>query len=394
MSKLRIALVGAGRRGAGAHLPVIRKLTDVYELAAICDKDEETANRWSRELGVPAYTSVRDLVRRETIDVADVVVPVDAHHAVALYLMAHGVHVIVETPIAPTLALTDMMIRGAEEHRVKLEVAENYYRAPIERLKAKVIESGVIGDVSRIYRIFYEGGYHGMNVLRTHARGNPTSIMGVGHTSPVIPITDRMLRHHERESWNMGVIDFDNGVLAIQIYSNVVHARSLGRGQTGISQIDATKGTIVGETVYVTPPEELHKGARAVALQPERVTAERDGVKVLEAIRIPDIGVAWENPFARYPLTEGQIAVADELLSIARAVRENTDPEYGAWQGRLDQEMNIAMIESGKVDRRPILFPLTKPTAYEEQIHESFKTNYGRDPEDVEGLLDVFFPRR
>ena len=43
MSKLSIALIGAGRRGAGAHLPVIAKLTDVYNLVAICDMDESTA---------------------------------------------------------------------------------------------------------------------------------------------------------------------------------------------------------------------------------------------------------------------------------------------------------------------------------------------------------------
>src|SRR5213593_1044698 len=109
MARLRIALIGAGRRGAGAHLPVLPKLDDVYELVAICDRDEATARRYASELGVRAYTSVRDLVQRETLDAADVVVPADAHHAVALFLMAHGVHVLVETPIAPTLLLADLM---------------------------------------------------------------------------------------------------------------------------------------------------------------------------------------------------------------------------------------------------------------------------------------------
>lgn len=97
----------------------------------------------------------------------------------------------------------DLMIEGAKRNNVKLEVAENYYRTPMERLKANVIDAGLNGDVSRLYRIFYEGGYHGMNVLRTHARGNPKSVMGVGHTTPIVPITDRMKRHHELERWNI-----------------------------------------------------------------------------------------------------------------------------------------------------------------------------------------------
>ena len=41
MSKLNIALVGAGRRGSGAHLPVIPKLKHIYNLVAICDIDEK-----------------------------------------------------------------------------------------------------------------------------------------------------------------------------------------------------------------------------------------------------------------------------------------------------------------------------------------------------------------
>ena len=32
MPKLNIALIGAGRRGGNAHLPVIAKLKDVYNL--------------------------------------------------------------------------------------------------------------------------------------------------------------------------------------------------------------------------------------------------------------------------------------------------------------------------------------------------------------------------
>ena len=62
MSKLNIALIGAGRRGAGAHLPVIAKLKDVYNLVAICDIDKEAATRYAKEYGATPYTNVRDLV--------------------------------------------------------------------------------------------------------------------------------------------------------------------------------------------------------------------------------------------------------------------------------------------------------------------------------------------
>lgn len=396
MSKLNIALVGAGRRGGGAHLPVIAKLKDVYNLVAVCDIDEETATRYAKQYGATPYTNVRALVEQEELDVVDITVPGVAHHAIACFMADAGVHILCETPIAVTLPTTDLMIARAKANNVKLEVAENYYRAPRERFLSKVIASDVIGDVARIYRIFYEGGYHGMSMLRLRADGEPKSALGITQTSPVIPIIDRMKRHHISENWSLGFIEFDNGATALMVYSNVIHARSLGRGQTGISQIDGSKGTIVGEDIYVTPAEELQSGAKGIAHRPKRTTIDVDGVNVIEtiALELPEQTVTWENPLKHYPLSEGQIAVADELLSIANAIRNDTEPEYGARLARQDQEMNIAMSESGKRSRETLAFPLTELTETEQGIHANYLQQYGHPIEDIEAGIDTFFPRR
>ena len=396
MSKLNIALVGAGRRGGGAHLPVIAKLKDIYNLVAICDIDEETATRYAKEYGATSYTNVRDLVAQEELDVVDITVPGVAHHAIACFMADAGVHILCETPIAVTLPTADLMIESAKANNVKLEIAENYYRAPRERFLSEVIEADVIGEVARIYRIFYEGGYHGMSMLRLRAGGEPKSALGITQTTPVIPIIDRMKRHHTSERWSLGFIEFDNNATALMVYSNVIHARSLGRGQTGISQIDGSKGTIVGEDIYVTPADELQSGAKGVAYQPKRTTIDVDGTKVIEniSLELPDQTVTWENPLKNYPLSEGQIAVADELLSIATAVLNDSEPEYGAALGRQDQEMNIAMGESGKRSKETIAFPLTELTETERGTHESYQQQYGHPIEDIEAGIDTFFPRR
>ena len=396
MSKLNIALVGAGRRGGGAHLPVIAKLKDIYNLVAICDIDEEVATHYAQQYGATPYTNVRDLVAHEELDVVDITVPGVAHHAIACFMADAGIHILCETPIAVTLPTADLMIEHAKANNVKLEIAENYYRAPRERFLSKVIEADVIGEVARIYRIFYEGGHHGMSMLRLRAGGEPKSVLGITQTTPVIPIIDRMKRNHTSENWSLGFIEFDNNATALMVYSNVIHARSLGRGQTGVSQIDGSKGTIVGEDIYVTPVDDLQSGAQGIAYRPERTTIDMDGVKVIEKIelQLPDQTVTWENPLKNYALSEGQIAVADELLSVATAVLNDTEPEYGAMLGRQDQEMNIAMNESGNRSREAITFPLTDLTATERGTHESYQQQHRHPIEDIEAGIDIFFPRR
>ena len=394
--RLNLALIGAGRRARGAHLPVIPRLADTYNFIAVCDADESIVREVAAEYGVRGYTNIREMVEREELDVADVCIPGDGHHAVCAFLAEAGLNILVETPIAATLPMADITIEAARRNNVRLEVAENYYRAPMERFKSAVIAAGAIGPVSRIYRIFYEGGYHGMSILRLRAGGRPRSILGITHTTPVVPITDRMLRHHTEDRWIMGYLEFDNGTAATMIYSNVIHARSLGRGQTGISQIDGTEGTIVGDTIYVVPAEELEQGARGVPHEPRRVTRQINGEEVLERIEVelPGETIAWENPFVALGIGERQVAVADELLSIADAVTEDREPEYGAAQGRLDQEMNLAMQESALRKWQVIDFPLTGLTETEQEDHRQFREQYGCEPEEVDKLIDVFYPRR
>ena len=121
-----------------------------------------------------------------------------------------------------------------------------------------------------------------------------------------------------------------------------------------------------------------------------------DGVDVIEKIELelPDQTVTWENPLKNYPLSEGQIAVADELLSIAKAVLEDIQPEYGSILARQDQEMNIAMNESGKRSKETIMFPITDLTETEKGTHENYEKQYGHPIEDIEAGIDTFFPRR
>ena len=397
--KLKLALIGLGRRGRSSHLPIYPRMNEVFDFVAVCDKDEEVLREVAAEYGVNAYTSVRDLVDGEELDVVDVVVPGDAHHPICCYLAENGINIIVETPVSVTRPMTDMMTEAAERNNVKLEVAENYHRVPMARFQAKVIDSGIIGEVGRIYRIFYEGGYHGMSMLRLLAGSPPKSILGITHVTDVVPIIDRMKRHHSRENCTTSFLEFENGAAATMIYSNVIHARSLGRKTTGISQIDGTRGAIVGDTVYFTDPETYQDGAIAAAYEPQRSFIDVDGRNVLERIslELPDQEIVWQNPYAHLGIGENNgrgVDMADQFMSIANAVLDDIDPTYGVQEARLDQEMSLAASESALMNMQPLAFPLRSPSEAEQRILSNFKETYGYDYTETEPLLDVFYPRR
>jgi hypothetical protein len=55
---------------------------------------------------------------------------------------------------------------------------------------------------------------------------------------------------------------------------------------------------------------------------------------------------------------DDEIGVAGCLLSLVDAVRKGTEPTYGAYQGRLDQELTLALRMSAMNGGQPVKLPL------------------------------------
>jgi predicted dehydrogenase len=100
MSELRAAVVGVGRLGA-IHARKYAAIPDI-KLTHVVDTDAERAAEIAQELGVTALTDHRQLAG--AIDLASVAAPGIHHHAIASDLLRAGIDVLVEKPMAATLA--------------------------------------------------------------------------------------------------------------------------------------------------------------------------------------------------------------------------------------------------------------------------------------------------
>ena len=68
MSRLKYALIGHGRRGA-AHLSTAATLKDTFDIVAVCDAHQESAEAGAAKVGTKAYTDVRKMVDETSPDV-------------------------------------------------------------------------------------------------------------------------------------------------------------------------------------------------------------------------------------------------------------------------------------------------------------------------------------
>jgi hypothetical protein len=53
-------------------------------------------------------------------------------------------------------------------------------------------------------------------------------------------------------------------------------------------------------------------------------------------------------------MNDGMITIASELASIMKALRDDVEPEYGAINGRIDRQIDLAITESHRNGNVPI----------------------------------------
>src|SRR5919107_2895500 len=117
MKPLRVAVVGVGSFGRN-HARVYHDLQNAtasdgprVELAAVVDASLERAEAIAREFNCRAYTSLDKLLAGERdLTAASVCVPTVAHLEVARTLLNMGVDVLIEKPVAATVAEADELI--------------------------------------------------------------------------------------------------------------------------------------------------------------------------------------------------------------------------------------------------------------------------------------------
>ena len=92
----------------------------------------------------------------------------------------HDLHVLLETPIAHKLSEADAIIAAARERNVKIEVAEQFHRRPMEQIKLTLLASGLFGRVHSSFSDFAGHGYHGTSVMRSYLGfdAKPVKVIG------------------------------------------------------------------------------------------------------------------------------------------------------------------------------------------------------------------------
>lgn len=138
---LKFCLVGCGRI-AKRHSELLGNgAIDGAVLSGVCDIDPARAEQIGTRFAVPWFTDMHEMMSAVAPDAVVILTESGSHARHAIELAPHGAHIIVEKPMALTLADADAMIETCDRAGVKLFVIkQNRFNVPVVKLREAVTQ--------------------------------------------------------------------------------------------------------------------------------------------------------------------------------------------------------------------------------------------------------------
>ncbi|QGH33860.1 gfo/Idh/MocA family oxidoreductase [Gracilibacillus salitolerans] len=148
MTKLKVALIGAGGIATDVHIPAYRKVPEQVEIVAVADVAYDKAKTVASEYGIPAaFDSYETMLAETEIDAVSVCVPNKFHKNAAIAGLEAGCHVLCEKPPAMSQQEAKEMEDAATKSG-KLLMYGFHYRFQSETQAAKrFIDAGELGEI-------------------------------------------------------------------------------------------------------------------------------------------------------------------------------------------------------------------------------------------------------
>ena len=148
--RLRVGVIGVGWHGGG-HLANFTA-NPRAELVAVCDINEELlAQRAEEYPGVRTFTGCHELLAWDGVDAVAVVVPDHLHREPAVAACEAGKHVLLEKPMALTVADAEAIAAAAREtDRCVMLNLSNRWMYPFAKGKG-LLDAGDVGDVRYVF---------------------------------------------------------------------------------------------------------------------------------------------------------------------------------------------------------------------------------------------------
>ena len=378
---LGIGVVGLGRAFT-LMLPTFVADPRVRLCAGFDPRAEATA-RFAAEFEANVYSSVEALAADPAVDVVYVASPVEHHAAQTIAGANAGKHVLVEKPMAPSLAECRSMIEAADRAGVQLVVGHSHsFDRPILRTR-ELIASGAYGAPKMIAAQYYTDflyrlrrpaeldpdkgggvilnqGAHQVDIVRLLAGGKATSVRALaGRWDATRPV----------DGAYAALLNFEGGVFASLLYQGHGHfdGDELCGDVTELGQPRDRKQQGAGRRRLASladPSEEVaakaarnYGGAAQVSYASDNLSHQHFGLVVVSCEHadlrpLPNGVMVYADDEAKLdPLPPPRIPRVEVIDELCAAVLDGKPPLHDGRWGMATLEVCLAMLDSARENR-------------------------------------------
>lgn len=173
MEKIKVALLGAGQRGAHSYAPYALEHPDEIEFVAVAEPDEVRRESFRKMHHVPeenCYESWEELFAQEKIADAVMICTQDRDHFLpTLKALENGYHILLEKPVSFSEEECDAIGKAAEGYDKVFLVCHVLRYTPFFQKVRELLKSGVIGELQNIQWLENVAFWH---QAHSYVRGN------------------------------------------------------------------------------------------------------------------------------------------------------------------------------------------------------------------------------
>ena len=340
MKTYGFGIIGCGRISKN-HMESITALPNA-KLVAVADIKAEAVAKAVENYDCQGYSDYQELLANPQVDIVNICTESGLHASIAIDAMKAGKHVLVEKPMAMSLAEADQMIATAKEMGVKLgAIHQNRFNQAIVKLR-KALEADKFGQLthsSAVVRWNRNDEYYSQAPWRGTWAQDGGCLMNqsihnidllqwmVGPVESLFAYTATNLRKIEGEDVGTIVLKFQNGSLGIIEATTTIYPKNL---EETLSIFGSTGTVCIG-------------GIAVNKIEAWRFAGEDEASILADQDKEPPNVYGFGH--------------ADIIIDFMNAITENREPAISGEEGRKALEIVLAIYHSAKY-KKEITFPL------------------------------------
>lgn len=359
MGKYHFIIIGSGWRSL-YYVRIAKAMPDILRLDAMYCRTQEKADKMAEEFSIHTTTSIEECVGYKP-DFAVVAVNKTSICDVSIEWMDRGITVLSETPAALDMDSLKKLYRyhmSDDKTDKKQVVAEQYREYPYNKARIKLVNSGVLGDISCL-NISLAHEYHGFSLIRAYLGIKPDENYTVSGKIYEFTTTQTLTRYDKFTDGRtapkkrcVAAFEFESGKVAWYDFDSEQYRSPIRKNMI---KVQGVRGELINNELYYLDENNVGR-KETIVTDINKVMTGNGNPNLAQVNEIKKIAfgdkILYEPVWGLRGLSEDETAIATLMCKTAEYSRGQALPPYSLENALADAYASILLDEAVRTSNK------------------------------------------